>query len=101
MRYSVFILLVLFLLSSCVRRSSSKTYSREESAMIVAMYSYIDTIDGHWRINISQEKAAELGISDSIYFLFLENIKVVNNHIDSIKKRDSTSIIGYNFPHLK
>lgn len=100
MRY-IFLLLGLFLLLSCLgdrQKSETDTFTHKDSVMIVEMYSFIDTLNGHWRINISKDSAMRLGVSDSVFSLFEKKIEEVNVWIDSIKARDSSVVIGYNFP---
>lgn len=72
---------------------------KKDSVMQSIMYSNLDTVDGHWRINISKNEAIERGVDAEIYALFEKSIKEVNTHIDSMKKNSNTHI-GYNFPNL-
>ncbi len=74
--------------------------SKEDSVMINKMYSYIDTLKGHWFIRISKEKALEEGISEKIYRQFEESVCEVNMHIDAMKENNPNVAIGYNFPKI-
>lgn len=100
-------ILIILLIVSIVSCSISKKNEEEntiekfkkDSVMQSIMYSNLDTVDGHWRINISKNEAFEIGVDAEIYALFEKSIKEVNTHIDSMKKNSNTHI-GYNFPNL-
>ena len=73
----------------------------KDSVMQNIMYSNIDTFNGHWKITISKEQAMKKGIPSEIYVLFEKSINDVNQHIDSINKKNPDANMGYNLFPLK
>lgn len=101
----ILILIFVVLIVSCTanKKNENETESAiatfsKDSVMQSIMYSNIDTINGHWKINIPKDEAIKKGVSEEVYTVFENSVKNVNLQIDSIKKVNPKARIGYNFP---